>query len=152
MKQTFIAAHKMTREIAAKYEVDYQVQFGLCLSYLLNKKGEKTMELQGTEKQVKFAEAIKEAFIEKIDTALDAVETADFKREETRDKNRTKMQNAKKEILNIEHAGELIEGYKEFFYENKYTEHAGYVAIVEMNIMSARVLQELDANYLEKVY
>lgn len=42
MTNLFIEAHKLTREIAAKYEVNYQAQFGICLSYLLEK-GEKEM-------------------------------------------------------------------------------------------------------------
>lgn len=37
-------AHKMTRKIIAEYpEVDYRTQFGLCLSYLLNKEEEKVV-------------------------------------------------------------------------------------------------------------
>lgn len=43
MKKIFIEAHKMTGEIVKEYEVDYQAQFGLCLSYLLEKKEEKEM-------------------------------------------------------------------------------------------------------------
>src|SRR5690554_1061676 len=43
MKKIFKEAHKMTKEIASKYDVDYQAQFGLCLAYLLNKEEEKEM-------------------------------------------------------------------------------------------------------------
>lgn len=43
MKKIFIEAHKMTREMVEEYEVDYQTQFGLNLSYLLNKKEEEEM-------------------------------------------------------------------------------------------------------------
>lgn len=41
MKNLFNEAHKMTREIRTKYEVNYQAQFTLCLNFLLeeNKKG-----------------------------------------------------------------------------------------------------------------
>lgn len=46
MKKIFIAAHKMTREIVKKYEVNYQVQFGLCLSYLLEEKEEEELEIK----------------------------------------------------------------------------------------------------------
>lgn len=60
MKKIFKEAHKMTREMVEKYGVDYQAQFGLCLSYLLeNKEGEEVKELKGTEKQVKWAEDIR---------------------------------------------------------------------------------------------
>jgi len=43
MKRIFKEAHKMTRKMVKEYEVDYQAQFGLCLSYLLNKE-EKEMK------------------------------------------------------------------------------------------------------------
>lgn len=60
MKKIFKEAHRMTREMVEKYGVDYQAQFGLCLSYLLeNKEGEEVKELKGTEKQVKWAEDIR---------------------------------------------------------------------------------------------
>lgn len=46
MKKIFKEAHKMTREMVEKYGVNYQVQFGLNLSYLLeNKEEEEGMEL-----------------------------------------------------------------------------------------------------------
>lgn len=61
MKKIFKEAHRMTREMVEKYGVDYQAQFGLCLSYLLeNKEEEEVKELKGTEKQVKWAEDIRE--------------------------------------------------------------------------------------------
>lgn len=38
-------AHKMAKEIKVQYPgVDYKFQYGLCLSYLLNEKGEDKME------------------------------------------------------------------------------------------------------------
>ena len=43
MKKIFIEAHKMTREMVKEYGVDYQAQFGLCLSYLLEKEVVKKM-------------------------------------------------------------------------------------------------------------
>lgn len=46
MKKIFIEAHKMTREMVEEYGVDYQAQFGLCLSYLLNKEEEEMKELK----------------------------------------------------------------------------------------------------------
>lgn len=61
-------AHKMTREIKAEYkEVDYKFQLGLCISYLLNERVEEKMELKelkGTEKQVKWANDIREKTLE----------------------------------------------------------------------------------------
>lgn len=46
MKTIFKEAHKMTREMVKEYNVDYQAQFGLNLSYLLENKEEKEMELK----------------------------------------------------------------------------------------------------------
>jgi len=45
VREVFLKAHQMTREIKRQYqEVDYRAQFGLCLSYLLkNRKEEKEM-------------------------------------------------------------------------------------------------------------
>lgn len=63
----FKAAHKMAKEIKNQYkEVDYKVQFGLCLSYLLQNKGEmiEMVQLIGSEKQIKWAEKIRIAKIE----------------------------------------------------------------------------------------
>lgn len=61
MKKIFIEAHKMTKEMVEKYGVDYQAQLGLCISYLLENKEEEGMkELKGSEKQVKWANEIRE--------------------------------------------------------------------------------------------
>src|SRR5699024_4476780 len=65
MKKIFIEAHKMTREMVNEYKVDYEAQSSLNLSYHLNNKEEKEMkELKGTERQVKWAESIREKMIE----------------------------------------------------------------------------------------
>jgi len=47
VRELFLKAHQMTREIKRQYqEVDYRAQFGLCLSYLLkNRKEEKEMTI-----------------------------------------------------------------------------------------------------------
>lgn len=62
MKKILKEAHKLTKEIKAKYpEVDYRIQLGLCISYLLENKEEEGMkELKGSEKQVKWANEIRE--------------------------------------------------------------------------------------------
>lgn len=52
MKKMFIEAHKMTREMVEKYGVDYQAQFGLNLSYLLEKEEEKEMLEKGIKKEL----------------------------------------------------------------------------------------------------
>ena len=57
MKKIFKEAHKMTRKMVEEYGVDYQAQFGLNLSYLLNKEEEKMVknyvEVKGFEIKVK---------------------------------------------------------------------------------------------------
>ena len=76
VKEVFLKAHQMTREIKRQYqEVDYRAQFGLCLSYLLkNRKEEKGMEypeLTGTPKQVAWANDIREKMVEGMKQALE---------------------------------------------------------------------------------
>lgn len=76
MREIFLKAHQMTREIKRQYqEVDYRAQFGLCLSYLLkNRKEEKGMEypeLIGTPKQVAWAYDIREKMVEGMKKALE---------------------------------------------------------------------------------
>ena len=71
-------AHKMTKEIKNQYpEVDYRTQFGLCLSYLLNMGGNVMVELKGTEKQVKWANDIRNMLLE-IKAVLDTVDPSKF--------------------------------------------------------------------------
>lgn len=83
-KELMIKAHKMAKEIKAQYpEVDYKFQLGLCLAYL-HEEGEKEMvELQGTEKQVAWAEKIRAEQINSLEFSLKEfkanVETAKFK-------------------------------------------------------------------------
>ena len=62
-------AHKLTREIKAEYkDVDYNAQLGICISYLSKKEEVKKMvELEGTEKQVKFASDIRKNIINMIE-------------------------------------------------------------------------------------
>lgn len=70
MRNIMIEAHRMTKEIKNNSpEVDYKAQLGLCLSFLMmNKKEEKVMmvKLEGSEKQVKWAESLREEFIKRV--------------------------------------------------------------------------------------
>ncbi len=69
MKNLFKKAHEMTREMKERYpEVDYQTQFGLCLSYLFEegKEEEEVKELKGTPKQIAWAEKIREEQMEAV--------------------------------------------------------------------------------------
>lgn len=64
-RELFVKAHEMTREIVKENGVNYKAQFGICLSFLY--KGESEMiELEGTEKQVKWAKAIIERKVSEI--------------------------------------------------------------------------------------
>lgn len=70
MKNIMKKAHEMTREIKKEFpEVDYKAQLGICISFLYeeNKKGNDKMEmakLEGSEKQIKWAEDLRKKFIE----------------------------------------------------------------------------------------
>lgn len=71
MRNIMIKAHQMAREIKnSAPEVDYRAQLGLCLSFLMTKKEEKVMEemakLEGSEKQIKWAESLREEFIKRV--------------------------------------------------------------------------------------
>ncbi|EOU1751204.1 hypothetical protein ACRTAE_002942 [Clostridium perfringens] len=69
-------AHRLTKEIKKEFpNVDYKFQLGICMSYLLNGKGENEMvELQGSEKQVKWALSIREKTILTINEAINFLE------------------------------------------------------------------------------
>lgn len=62
-------AHKLTREIKKEFpNVDYKFQLGLCISYLhRNKEAIKMVDLKGTEKQVNWANDIREDMLKRID-------------------------------------------------------------------------------------
>lgn len=68
-------AHKMTKEIKREYpEVNYKAQLGICLTFLYNNKEEREMvELEGSEKQVNWAEKIRKEMLDtkNIEMALD---------------------------------------------------------------------------------
>ena len=68
-------AHQLTKEIKREYpEVDYKAQLGICLTFLYDNKEVKGMvELEGTEKQVRWAEEIRKEMLDtkNIEMALD---------------------------------------------------------------------------------
>ena len=59
-------AHQLTKEIKREYpEVDYKAQLGICLTFLYDNKEVKGMvELEGTEKQVRWAEEIRKEMLD----------------------------------------------------------------------------------------
>ena len=66
-KELMIKAHKMAREIKNEYPaVDYKFQLGLCLTYLYQEGGKEMVELKGTEKQVAWANEIRENIVNHI--------------------------------------------------------------------------------------
>ena len=121
MKKIFIEAHKMTRRIKAEYpEVNYQVQFGLCLSFLFEEeKEEKEMKVnfKGTERQVKFAEDIFEKTIGRVLEELEiAIAETEFREESTREKAYARLEETK-EKLQLD-AGDFISKWKWYLDES----------------------------------
>ena len=68
MKNIMKEAHRMTKEIKKEFpNVDYKFQLGLCISYLYEeskKEDVEMVELKGSEKQVKWANEIREKALE----------------------------------------------------------------------------------------
>ena len=60
LSKIFKKAHEMTRRFVKEYGVDYQAQFGLCLSFLFEEKEEKEMEGTITDKIFRAAEEVTE--------------------------------------------------------------------------------------------
>lgn len=75
MSKLMKEAHKLTREIKVEFpNVDYKTQLGICISYLLNKGEEnKMVELQGSEKQVKWGEDIRKDFLKLLNNYKERV-------------------------------------------------------------------------------
>ena len=72
-------AHKMTKQIVSEYgDVDYRTQLGLCLSFLSQEGGKEMVELKGTEKQVKWAEDIRNRIIKVNEIFEKAIEGVDM--------------------------------------------------------------------------
>ena len=112
-------AHKMAKEIKAEFkEVDYKFQLGLCISYLL-KEEKKMVELQGSEKQIKWANDIRETIIKEASEMKDRIEERQQekllkigKRLKVWDKQIKRIDELIKEVKNIEKASILIEEYR----------------------------------------
>lgn len=75
-KELFKEAHKMAKEIKKEYpKVNYMFQFSLCLSYLKERGEEIMRELQGSEKQITWAEDIRNNMLKMLDDKIIEVET-----------------------------------------------------------------------------
>ena len=119
-------AHKMTREIVNKYgDVDYMTQLGLCLSFLSQEGGKEMVELKGTEKQVKWAEDIRNRIIkvnEIFEKAIEGVDMDKMSKSTWLDDNMYVIaQESLKNILVQEEAKFFIENFrdlKDYMIEN----------------------------------
>ena len=119
-------AHKMTREIVNKYgDVDYKTQLGLCLSFLSQEGGKEMVELKGTEKQVKWAEDIRNRIIkvnEIFEKAIKGVDMDKMAKSTWLDDNMYVIAQASlKNILAQEEAKFFIENFrdlKDYMIEN----------------------------------
>ena len=119
-------AHKMTREIVNKYgDVDYMTQLGLCLSFLSQEGGKEMVELKGTEKQVKWAEDIRNRIIkvnEIFEKAIEGVDMDKMAKSTWLDDNMYVIaQTSLKKILVQEEAKFFIENFrdlKDYMIEN----------------------------------
>ncbi|WP_415287233.1 hypothetical protein [Clostridium perfringens] len=114
-------AHRLTKEIKKEFpNVDYKFQLGICMSYLLNGEGENEMvELQGSEKQVKWATDIRENTIKNIERALERLEEIQServvkgrKRVRIFDKRINKLKELLEEVKNESLAKVFIEEYR----------------------------------------
>ena len=68
-------AHKLTRELKMEFpNVDYKAQLGICISYLLEEGVKEMKELKGSEKQIKWANDIRENLIKSCEEAINELE------------------------------------------------------------------------------
>ncbi|MCC0752648.1 hypothetical protein KGF47_18170 [Clostridioides sp. ZZV13-5731] len=137
MKNLFKEAHKMARKIKAKYNnVDYKVQFSLCLSFL-NKKGDTEMEeLKGSEKQIKWAIDIRKDLILFVDELekikMERIKNEDYKikdmsKGEMTERCKRKFERIREEIRNIESAKFFIDNFRYILEHNSLDKKAFYI-------------------------
>ena len=119
-------AHKLTKQIVSEYgDVDYMTQLGLCLSFLSQEGGKEMVELKGTEKQVKWAEDIRNRIIkvnEIVEKAIEGVDMDKMAKSTWLDDNMYVIaQTSLKNILVQEEAKFFIENFrdlKDYMIEN----------------------------------
>lgn len=121
-KELMIKAHKMVKEIKAEYPaVDYKFQLGLCLAYLYKEGENEMVELKGTEKQVAWAESIRENVVKSLEIAI-----AEYKEDRATRENEgrkfpkrfirytTALENLLEEVKNNDSSKYFIEEYRAF--------------------------------------
>lgn len=119
MKNIFKQAHKITREIIRKGD-NYRATFGLVLSFVYSqqKAGVEMVELKGSEKQVKWANDIRNRMIEINNIFEEATKDTDMTNlnEETLEgmvlQRIDKTRKALKNILNSEDAKFFIDNFR----------------------------------------
>ena len=156
MKKVFKKAHEMTRKFVEEYGVDYRAQFGLCLSYLLEKEKEEEevkiemKKLKGTKKQIKFANNIKEATLEIVNQFERAIEQYS-KHEKMKEKNMQRLEKAKELFESYENAGDFIGDWKAVVYTDNKAERVMIIAdkLEEKGInITWRILGKLQEEYI----
>ena len=147
-KELMIKAHEMTKEIKREYpEVDYKFQLGLCLAYLQSEGEVKMVELKGSEKQVKWANDIREVVLLASRRNLELKQ--EFYNEKPNSKMRTRVLNEAKElnekIENEESAKFFIENFAYLIKEKEELEK------LEKEIEGVNALNKLADSFIERV-
>ena len=147
-KELMVKAHKLTKEIKNEYpEVDYKFQLGLCLAYLQSEGEVKMVELKGSEKQVKWANDIREVVLLASRRNLELKQ--EFYNEKPNSKMRTRVFNEAKElnekIENEESAKFFIENFAFIIKEKEELER------LEKEIEGVNALNKLADSFIERI-
>lgn len=134
-KELMVKAHKMTKEIKAQYPtINYKFQLGLCLTYLQNEGENEMVELQGTEKQVKWASDIREVVLKGAKTLKVEREKA----HESRGKKRT--------LRLLEESVEIINRVENEISSKWFIDNFAYILRIDFNNLSVfEQSREIDA-------
>lgn len=79
------------------------------------KGGIEMVELKGSEKQVKWANDLREKMNKECEMWAQAIKETEFKSEETREKAANQIESVKNYVNSIENAGDIIKEFKEFW-------------------------------------
>ncbi|AEF56900.1 hypothetical protein KWY15_18010 [Clostridioides difficile] len=172
MKTLFKEAHKIAREIKEKYnDVDYKVQFSLCLSFL-NKKGDiKMKELKGSEKQIIWANDIRTDILnltnELEKSKIERIKNEDYKIkdmsiEEMTERCKRKFERIREAISNIEDAKFFIDNFRnvlkynslnqkafqinQIFRESQFTEEIGNLKFLKGETQASHKLRKVEGS------
>ncbi|VII00992.1 Uncharacterised protein [Clostridioides difficile] len=172
MRNLFKEAHKIAREIKEKYnDVDYKVQFSLCLSFL-NKKGDiKMKELKGSEKQIIWANDIRTDILnltnELEKSKIERIKNEDYKIkdmsiEEMTERCKRKFERIREAISNIEDAKFFIDNFRnvlkynslnqkafqinQIFRESQFTEEIGNLKFLKGETQASHKLRKVEGS------